>query len=108
MGDQHEHAAPPVRNLGAFGQSVENSLMDALLRQVGGVCRCVRCCCKPGQGHNHPAWALYEQEQRAQERYADALASGLSDAEAREEGWPSQCVPGIDWHTTPHVGCILR
>jgi hypothetical protein len=86
--DQHVHDAAPVRSLGTFGQSVENSLMDARLREVGGVCRCARCCCKPGQGHNHPAWIAYEAEERALERYRNALASGLSDYEAREEGWP--------------------
>lgn len=106
--EHHQHDAPPTRGLGAFGQSIENSLMNELLRKVGGLCRCTPCCCKSGQGHNHPAWAYYEAEQRAWDRYKDALESGLSDFEAREEGWPSQCRPDIDWHTTPHVGCILR
>ena len=54
-----------------------------------GLCRCTPCCCKPGEGHHTEVWKVYEREQRAYERYQDALASGLSDAEAREEGWPS-------------------
>lgn len=29
---------------------------------IGGVCRCLKCCCKPGQGHNHPRWREYLQE----------------------------------------------
>jgi hypothetical protein len=68
MEDQvHVHDANPVRGLGTFGQSVENSLMDARLREVGGICRCVTCCCKPGRGHNHPAWRAYEAEERVRE-----------------------------------------
>lgn len=30
-----------------------------------------------------------DEEQAAQQRYSDALAAGLSEAEAREVGWPS-------------------
>lgn len=76
--------------------------------EVAGLCRCLKCCCKPGEGHNHPAWQAYEAELRAQERYEDAKASGLSEHEAREEGWPSRCDMNNDTHVTPHVGCILR
>lgn len=78
--------------MSAFGQSVENSLADERLKKlrvVGLTCRCVPCCCEEGRGHKHPAWIAYEAEERARERYEDALTSGLSDHEAREEGWPS-------------------
>lgn len=81
---------------------------DDAIEAAGPLCRGVPCQCPPGQGHNHWAWIAYETEARAKERYADALRSGLSDHEAREEGWPSQCRADIDWHTTPHMGCILR
>lgn len=36
---------------------------------------------------SHP---VVQQELEARERYGDALGRGLSDHEAREEGWPSQ------------------
>lgn len=63
-------------------------------RDVGLICRAVPCCCKPGQGHKHPAWIAYEAKQRARERYDEAKASGLSDYEAREEDWPNGA-PGV-------------
>lgn len=25
------------------------------------LCRCLPCCCKPGEGHNDPRWIAYEQ-----------------------------------------------
>lgn len=29
--------------------------------QLGPLCRCLPCCCRPGRGHNHPDFeALYE------------------------------------------------
>lgn len=73
-----------------------NAAADRVVRlapEVGGLCRCVACCCRPEVGHNHPAWIAYEAEERALERYRDARASGLSDHEAREEGWPSAPEP---------------
>lgn len=36
------------------------------------------------------AFLAVDQEAQAKARYAEALSSGLSDAEAREEGWPTQ------------------
>lgn len=30
-----------------------------LAAQIGLVCRCARCCCPPGVGHRHPAYAAY-------------------------------------------------
>lgn len=64
-------------------------LLDALASAIpGGLCRCVKCCCKPGTGHYSPQYAVYEAEMRAVERYEDAKESGLSEYEAREEGWP--------------------
>ena len=67
-----------------------NADLTGVVPLPGGLCRCMTCCCKPGEGHNHPAWQVYEREQRALERYQDALASGLSDYEARAEGWPAR------------------
>lgn len=67
--------------------------MRNLELQVGGLCRCVACCCKVGEGHKHPSWRAYEAEARAWERYQDARNSGLSEYEAREEGWPSAWEP---------------
>jgi hypothetical protein len=80
------------------GDAAVNDLHDAiaaaqaratLTKRIGGLCRCLPCCCKDGEGHNHPAWKLYEAEERAHGRYQDALEFGLSDHEAREEGWPT-------------------
>jgi hypothetical protein len=56
---------------------------------IGFLCRCARCCCPPGRGHHDPRWVAYEAEQRALERHESARESGLSEYEAREEGWPS-------------------
>jgi hypothetical protein len=68
-----------------------NALLQALADAIpGGLCRCVKCCCSPGLGHHSPQYAAYEAEMRALERYEDARATGLSDYEAREEGWPSR------------------
>lgn len=36
-----------------------------------------------------------EEERQAQKRYQNALAKGLSDHEAREEGWPTPSPPGV-------------
>lgn len=30
-----------------------------LAEEVGLVCRCMRCCCPPGRGHNHPRYDEY-------------------------------------------------
>lgn len=95
-----------------MGDVEEDRLLEELraelARQDDPLCRCMACCCPPGRGHNSAAYARYEDSLRAYERYRDALASGLSDAEAREEGWPTRCdtVKGV--HSTPHLGCILR
>jgi hypothetical protein len=32
-----------------------NALQELELK-VGPLCRCITCCCKPGQGHKHPDW----------------------------------------------------
>lgn len=65
------------------------ALLQALAAAIpGGLCRCVPCCCGPGRGHHSLQYAAYEQEADAVERYEDAKARGLSEHEAREEGWP--------------------
>lgn len=87
----------------------DHALLQALADAIPGVlCRGVPCQCSPGLGHNTPQYEAFAAEQRAHERYVDALESGLSDYEAREEGWPSRCDMNNDRHVTPHVGCILR
>lgn len=35
--------------------------------EVGGLCRCLKCCCPPGEGHNDPRWKAYEKALRAYE-----------------------------------------
>lgn len=56
-----------------------NADLTGVVPLPGGLCRCMTCCCKPDEGHNHPAWQVYEREQRA--------------AEARKEGWSSAPEP---------------
>lgn len=34
-------------------------------KHVGPMCRCLKCCCKPGQGHKHPDWIAWEKRFRA-------------------------------------------
>lgn len=58
--------------MSAFGQSVENSLAYE----------------RDKERRMYP-WCADEAEEQARQRYHDALESGLSDYEAREEGWPS-------------------
>lgn len=48
----------------------------------GLMCRRLTCCCKPGEGHNDPAWIAWEARQR--------------------------CDPANDELVTPHRGCIMR
>ncbi|MET0271893.1 MAG: hypothetical protein ABW360_02780 [Phenylobacterium sp.] len=63
-------------------------LLQALADAIpGGLCRCVSCC-PPGLGHHSPQYAAYEAEMRSLERYEDAKETGLSEYEARAEGWP--------------------
>jgi hypothetical protein len=41
---------------------VTDAELEQLEREIAGVCRCLTCCCKPGQGHNHPRWSEYLRE----------------------------------------------
>lgn len=45
--------------------------MAALPVLIGGLCRCVPCCCPEGRGHKHPAWVAYEAEKRAREAFEE-------------------------------------
>lgn len=71
---------------------------------VGALCRCMRCCCEPGQGHNHPDfewWVLYQNS--VEEGTPDLLARQNADMETGR-----RCDPVTNRHSTPHVGCIMR
>ena len=62
----------------------------AATRCTSRVSFCARCM----YDHHFFGWETCGQEDEAMLRYKGALASGLSDYEAREEGWPSDEVKG--------------
>jgi hypothetical protein len=47
--------------------------LEQLKVAVGLVCRCLRCCCPPGRGHNHPR---YNEMWHAMHPERDEQASG--------------------------------
>jgi len=71
---------------------------------VGGICRCVACCCPPGQGHNHPDFEWWC-------HYRDGIRDGQTDLQARfsaDVADGRRCSPFGVTHSIPHVGCIMR
>lgn len=81
---------------------------------VTGLCRCMTCCCNPGQGHNHPDWAAYERAARAWDDRAIArVTEQLTDPPEVHlppplTDGPERCDAYLGTHTNPHRGCILR
>ncbi len=78
------------------------------------LCRCAKCCCGPGRGHNHPdfpAWAA-EAERRDQamlERYRALLANPPApELFTAPAPGSERCSTYDGTHSTPHRGCILR
>lgn len=67
----------------------------------GLMCRCLVCCCKPGEGHRDPAWIAWEARHSA--GMTELQAAVETGIELRQ-----RCDPMGGTHSTPHVGCIMR
>lgn len=71
---------------------------------VTGLCRCLKCCCRPGEGHHHPDydwWCRYREN--IEEGFLDHQARLMADGQTGR-----QCDPLMGTHSMPHVGCIMR
>lgn len=71
---------------------------------VGGLCRCLKCCCPSNVGHNHPDYGWWLS-------YKESIEAGFLDFQARllaDGRTGRRCDPLAGTHSTPHVGCIMR
>jgi hypothetical protein len=66
------------------------SALEELELKVGPLCRCLTCCCKPGQGHRHPDWidAWGEEEDMSNEEVeAEPQIKAFTSSEAERAQW---------------------